>query len=157
MSSFVIGKAEYIKAAGVIAGIAEEEESNPVPRFYVYDYQRGRKMTGADFYDAFCECFQMNAISVSEQYKDNEIYTDSDYYLGLYERAKKAGKAAARDPEKLKRTVYDLADFLQSAEYQTEKEAYFFKMKMIFNEILVQLFGLLWPHECECWGEFTVV
>lgn len=158
MSSFTIGKAEYIKAAGVIAGIVEGTSfgRNEV---YIYDYQKSKKMTADDFYNCFVECFEMNALSVYEQYKERHpedvLDTDTEPYTEEFKEYQKIGRNALLDPEKLCEIIFNLRDFLKSAEYQTEKEAYFFKMKMIFNEILVQLMGLLYPHECECWGDFN--
>ena len=156
MSSFTIGKAEYVKAAGIIAGIVEAT-SRGISEVYIYDYQSQRKMTEADFYDRFVECFEMNALSVHEQYSycpGEELFTDSNDYMKEFDEYKKIGRGAAYDRKKLSEIIFNLRDFLQSAEYQTENQAYYFKMKMIFNEILVQLMGLLYPHECECWGSF---
>lgn len=46
MSSFVIEKKEYVKAAGLVAGIAESKEI----WFYSYKVQRNRK--AEDYYKA---------------------------------------------------------------------------------------------------------
>ena len=154
MSSFVIEKREYIKAAGAIAGIVEAS-SRGINEVYIYDHQAGRKMTEADFYNRFVECYEMNAISVQEQYPMDELCTDSNDYMTEFKEYKKIGRRAAFDDRKLREIIFNLRDFLKSVEYQTEKEAYYFKMKMLFNEILVQLIGLLYPHECECWGDFN--
>ena len=37
-------------------------------------------------------------------------------------------------------------------QYQTEKEAYFWKMQMYFNRILVALMKYAFPGEVESWG-----
>lgn len=154
MSSFVIEKAEYIKAAGAIAGIIEGSNYG-IREVFVYDYQNHRRMEDKDFYNRFVECFEMNSLSVQEQYTDGDRYTDSNDYMDLFFEYKNVGKKSAYDDCKLREIIFNLRDFLRSAEYQVEKEAYFFKMKMLFNEILVALMGLLYPHECECWGNFN--
>ena len=159
MSCFVIGKEEYVKAAGAVAGLVA---GNPFRReIFIYDYQRQKKMNGKDFYDCFVELFQMNALNVYEYYSprhpEDELYTDSNDYAGLFKEWERIGKAAARDPEKRQKIIFNLRDFFRSAQYQTaENDAYFFKMKMIFDDVLVALMEMLYPHECECWGEFQV-
>ena len=154
MSSFIIGKTEYVKAAGAIAGIVEGSNRG-INEVFVYDYQSRHRMGDKEFYDRFVECFEMNSLSFQEQYRETELYTDSNDYKDLFSKYKKIGKSAVFDDKKLRKIIFDLRDFMKSAEYQTEKETYFFKMKMFFNEILVQLMGLLYPHECECWGDFN--
>lgn len=160
MSSFVIGKEEYVKAAGIIAGIVDASNRG-ISECFVFDYQRDRRMTEKDFYDCFVELFQMNALSVHEYYgprhPEDELYTDSNDYQKTFKEFQKIGRAAALDPGKLQRIIFNLRDFFRSAQYQTmESNAYFFKMKMIFDNILVSLMGLIYPHECECWGSFEV-
>ena len=161
MSCFVIGKEEYVKAAGCVAGIVEASNRGNRENVFIYDYQRQKKMEGRDFYDCFVELFQMNALNVYEYYSprhpEDELYTDSNDYMKLFGEWQKKGREAARDDQKLKRAIFNLRDFFRSAEYQTaENDAYYFKMKMIFNNILVALMELLYPHECECWGDFNI-
>lgn len=148
MSSFVIGKSEYVKAAGAVAGIASASR-----HFWVYDYRSNRNMTDEDYYNRFCECFMMNAISVQEQYHDETAELDDNDYKALFNQYRKKGISAFCNPSVLRNMIYELRNFFSSAAYQTEKEAYFFQMKMLFNEILNQLFGLLDHEERESWGE----
>ena len=160
MSSFVIGKLEYIKAAGAVAGIAEFYK-NSVDNIFVYDYQHNHKMETEDFYNCFVEFFNMNALSVYEQYsprhEDETLYSDSEEYKNDFIKYMRIGKNACFYPEKLNKIIFDLRDFLQSAMYQTENEAYFHKIKMISNSIIVELMKLLEPaHNCTCWGDFNI-
>ena len=150
MSSFVIGKEEYIKAAGVIAGIAD------VKNIWLYDYSQNRNSTPEDYYRRFTECFEMNMLSVQEQYDENVPESDSNEYMETFKAYMQKGKNAAMYPEKLKNIIMDLWQFFRSAQYQTEKEAYYFKMQMYFNSILVALMPYLHSHESECWGEFDI-
>lgn len=148
MSSFTIAKEDYVKAAGVVAGIAQAKD------MWVYSYTVNRNRTPQDYYNDFCECYEMNALSVQEQYHDAEPDTDSNQYLNTFKKYMVIGKQAAFAPNKLNSMIINLMDFFKSAEYQTEKEAYYFKMKMFFNEILVEMLNKANPHECESWGSF---
>ena len=157
MSSFVIGKVEYVKAAGAVAGIVEGFNHGNNECF-VYDYQSNTRYTADGFYRLFVECFEMNALSVHEQYRHHpgeELWTDNADYMQEFRKYQKIGRSAAYDDRKREKIIFDLRDFMRSAMYQTEKEAYFFKMMMAFNQILVALMGTLNPHECECWGDFN--
>lgn len=62
MSSFVIAKEEYIKAAGLVAAIADEK------KFWIYNYKEGRNFLESDYYDCFVLAYKYNAYSVREQY-----------------------------------------------------------------------------------------
>ena len=160
MSSFVISKEDYITAAGVIAGIIEGTKNNR-NEVYLYNYEIGRRMTDEDLHKAFTECFEMNALNVYEYYKPrhpkDELYTDSNEYREMFKFAKNVGYVSIKQPAELRRIIYNLRDFFQSAAYQTaENEAYFWKMTTFFNRITVALMGLLYPHECECWGQMKL-
>ena len=158
MSSFVIGKEEYIKAAGIVAGIKDIHND-----IWMYDYELGRNMTADDYYNKFVECYDMNAISVYEQYKprhDDEILcTDSRDYKATFKAYRAKGKAYALRPDALKMAIMELRQFFSSAIYQTEKESYMFKMQMFFNSLLVQLMPYLYRvnrDDIQSWGSFDV-
>lgn len=151
MSSFVIGKEEYIKAAGICAGIAS------IKKMWVYDYIARRNMEPEDYYNRFSECYTMNALSVQEQYQDAEPETDPADYLQTFKTYQAKGRAAATNPEKLRGLILDLRDFFASAQYQTEKESYYFKMQALFNTILVALMPhMAPPRESTCWGSLDI-
>lgn len=151
MSSYVIGKEEYIKAAGVVAGIAS------IKKIWVYDYMARRNMEPEDYYSRFVECFNMNALSVMEQYGDTAPETDSNDYKRTFKAAMMKGKSAAMAPDHLRDMILNLRDFFASAEYQTEKEAYYFKMQMFFDRVLVALLPYMAPpREAACWGSFEI-
>lgn len=150
MSSFVIDKKEYIKAAGISAGLAFTLDRE----FFVYDYELGRKMKQEDFYNKFCEFYKMNAISVAEQYGDAEIETDESDQHRLFNEWRVLGEhLAMRSSYKVQQAVKHLSDFLRSAAYQTEKDAYYFKMTMFFDKLIRQLYEKTTKLDCECWGD----
>lgn len=151
MSSFVIRKEEYVKAAGVIAGIAS------IKKIWVYDYQAGRNMTKEDYYTRFVECFEMNALSVAEQYHDDFPEMDATEYKDIFNYGYDYGRTTtAMEPHHLPELIMKLRSFLRSAIYQTETESYMFKMKMLFNEILVELMKYMYNGEVDDWGSLDI-
>lgn len=152
MSSFVINKKEYIKAAGAVAGLADVHE------IWYFSYETQRNMNADDYYNKFVECFEMNALSVQEQYKDKDVWTDSNDYKAEFKKAFNYSKFATMDYRKEQELVFELLQFFSSAEYQTEKESYYYKMKMFFNQILVSLFKAVFMkgYESESWGSFNI-
>jgi len=152
MSSFVIGKKEYIKAAGVVAGIAEELRD-----FWLYNYEKGRKYTETDYYDTFSEFFTMNALSVQMQYGDKVAAEDPEKYEKDFRECKKIGVQIARNGGNVLRdAALELNDFFRSAIYQTEYEPYMWKMSMFFDRVISQLFEKMFRHECNSWGSLEI-
>jgi hypothetical protein len=151
MSSFVISKKEYIKAAGIVAGIAEGFGYG-FNKFYFWDYETERNSTAEDFYRNFSEFHKMNALSVQEQYNDDTAELNNEEYLDTFGEYMRKGRKATAAPEELKKYFLNLRSFFRSCEYQTEKEAYFWKMKMYFNELLNAIVGYVLPSEVDSWG-----
>lgn len=159
MSSFTIGKREYIKAAGIVAGIAEASgQGNGCRQLWLYDYETRRNSTPEDYYRRFAECYTMNALSVAEQYHDREAETDGNDYKRDFNAALKTGKKLYFEGgEKLKMAIMELHHFFGSAIYQTEKYEYMFKMQFFFFQIESQLMRYLYPVEnLSSWGELVI-
>ena len=148
MSSFVISKKQYVKAAGIIAGISESARD-----FWLYDYEAGRNSTPDDYYNRFSECYNMNALSVQDQYGDTEPETDGDDYKDIFKEYRKKGKDIYFFGDK-KKAIIELLHFFNSALYQTETEAYYFKMQLYFYRIIVALLQYCDSsyHNSESWG-----
>ncbi len=66
MSSFILDKNEFIKAAGIMCGI---EESKRDKHQYFIDNVKRR----------FEECYELNVDSVNEQYGDHNTYDNCPY------------------------------------------------------------------------------
>lgn len=145
MSSFVIGKNEYIKAAGLVAGLAKGLD------LWFFDIAKGKRFDDDTFYTKFVECFEMNALSVQEQYRESSPYTDSNEYRKEFEEYKNSGYYMAVSKEGIKNAIMELKQFFDGCIYQTEKEAYMYKMQMLFNDILVKLMPQLHKVECTSW------
>ena len=157
MSSFVIGKEAYIKAAGIIAGISEASNRGNGSHIWLYDYESGRNANAEDYYKRFVECYEMNALSVQEQYKDHDLESDNSKYMTTFKKAVAAGRALYYNGgEKLKKAIMELRHFFESAIYQTEKPEYMFKMQFYFNNISAQLMQFLYICEPESWGNLEI-
>ena len=152
MSSFVISKKEYIKAAGVVAGIAEAKRD-----FWIYNYEKGRKYTEADYYDTFSEFFTLNALSVQMQYGDKIAAEDPAEYKKEFKAAVNLGKQLVYAGNKaVNDAAVELNDLFRSAIYQTEYEPYMWKMSMFFDRVISEIFESVNPHECRSWGSIEI-
>lgn len=146
MSSFVINKEDYVKAAGLVAGISAAND------LWIYSYEYNKKMEQEEFYKKFIECFEMNALSVQEQYRDEEPETDSNSYTDVFKKCFMKGKTAHMNYKTEQKIFFDLRHFFKSSLYQTEKESYYFKMKMFYNEIIMEMVKIFENTESESWG-----
>lgn len=159
MSSFVVSKEEYIKAAGMVAGIAEAKGNNygVSDRFWIYDYVTGRNMTPEDYYRNFVECYDMNALSVQEQYHDNDRGRDDNEYLDTLNEYRAKAKRKAISPDALQDMILNLHGFFRCAEYQTENKGYYWKMITFFNRINEALLPLMAPaRSVDGWGSLEL-
>lgn len=154
MSSFTIAKKEYIKAAGLVAGIAEAYNRGP-HNFWIYNYETGRNSTPEDYYKAFEKFYNMNALSVAEQY-DEAPETDTEDYKTDFNLYRNKGHQAITDPGNLKKYMMELRNFFHSAIYQTEKDSYMWQMQLYFDRILDQLIGVIFPGDWESWGTLEI-
>lgn len=78
MSSFIVEKKEFIKAAGIMCGIEENKRfKNP----YFIDNVKKR----------FEECYELNVDSVNEQYGDHNAY-DNCAYQKTFDEYRAKGK-----------------------------------------------------------------
>lgn len=151
MSSFTIDKKEYIKAAGILSGIKETNRD-----FWIYDYNAGKPMEDKEFYNLMEEFYTMNALSVAEQYHDDAPETDSNKYMDLFKEYKNIARTLSLHPDKLKQLIIELHDFLHSAIYQTEKDAYMHKMIYHAGVIDSALMPYMYKHEVKSWGAVDI-
>ena len=157
MSSFVIDKKNYIIAAGIIAGISEASNRGNGAHVWLYDYESGRNAAADDYYRQFCRMFDMNCLSVAEQYHETDPWTDGKEYRREFAAAIKTGKSLYMNGgDKLKKAIMELRQFFHSAIYQTEKYEYLFQMQMYFYGIEDQLMEFLYPYEPESWGDLKI-
>lgn len=80
MSSFVIRKKEYIKAAGLLYGI-EESKGIYTHRWWLNHIR-----------ERFVECYRMNVSSVAEQYGDEDTGDIEPDYDDVFEKYRALGR-----------------------------------------------------------------
>lgn len=158
MSSFTIAKQEYMKAAGLVSGIAEEL------KIWLYDYETRRNSTKEDYKRCFAECYTMNSISVMEQYRGDEVgapANDTNEYTADFNKYYETGKQLCYEGGAgLLHAIQELDSFFHSAIYQTEKDAYMFKMIMFFGDLTAKMFSAYHKqyggYEIKSWGNLEI-
>lgn len=123
MSSFVISKREYIKAAGLLYGI---EEKSQYPHKYFLDNVRKN----------FCHVYELNVASVNEQYGDDGA-CDSCEYDEVFKRYCYVGRCI--NDATLKELLPCLLMFFRSSLYQIENEEYAKEVGAFFFECFTKL------------------
>lgn len=172
MSSFVIDKREYTKAAGFMAAVIETKNYYREPVMYLWNRRQNRPYEAADVLSDFRRVYAINAAAVAEQYHDAQREQDSADYLAEFEAAKAAGLQLMRrgytmgqaDAVKsLRRAVYGVISFLRSAQYQIEGEEHEKRFFRIVNKYYRGLYAVLQrldgftSDEIGCWGSFDAM
>lgn len=120
MSSYVISKEDYSRAAGFCAGLADAKYLGE-PALWMWHYGENRVYTARDYLPAFHWLYRLNARSVMLQYGDDEPENDPDEYRAEYEAArKKAFDMYTFHPQKLNKACDNFAGFIHCMLYQTE-------------------------------------
>jgi len=167
MSSFVISKSEYMKAAGFLAGLAEEKNCYREQLLRMWNYRDDRVMNDQDFIDAFTTLYKYNALSVQKQYKDKEAENDSKKYSKEFAATKKATKQMVLDwhlerNRNIEMTIYKFQSFSNSILYQIEDEELSTKARFFLAKVQMKLFEVLREfngiseEETTSWGDFNV-
>lgn len=129
MSSFVISKREFVKAAGLLYGI---EESKRHSHQYFLD----------NVYKNFCQCYEYNVDSVNEQYGDSAAKDDYDY-LSVFNNYRRAGEKIWLGFDRRMMSKNDLRNsliwFFTSVLYQIENEELHEKVAAFFFTCTVKM------------------
>lgn len=172
MSSFVIDKKEYTKAAGFLAAVIETKNYYREPVVYLWNKRERRPYEAEDVRRDLQRVYTINAAAVAEQYHDAQREQDSADYLAEFEAAKAAGIQLMRrgyalgNPDAVKdlrRAVYGVISFLHSARYQIEGEDYEKRFFRIVNKYYRGLYAVLQKldgftsDEIGCWGSFDAL
>ena len=128
MSSFVVNKVEFIKAAGLIYGVLNNrrEKSN-----YFLSH----------LYDKFVECYMANEESVAEQY-DEEVSYDDKEYKDVFEAYKAKGSRfeyewlCGRGEMSVTTLKASLHKFFNSVLYQIENERLYERTAAFFYQCI---------------------
>ena len=112
MSSFVISKKEYIKAAGLVCGVASCSKYGGSPKFC------------ANVKKQFEHIYNLNVYSFEEQY-DEDVEKDTCDYESVFNDYKKLGRRiymGCVSNMSLDKLRYSLVKFFGSITYQIENE-----------------------------------
>ena len=154
MSSYIISKQEYMKAAGLVSGIASEKE------VWIYDFEKGRNSTPEDYKRRFTDIFQMNAASVKEQYHGDNVGVpgeDPDEYADAFNGFYKLGKQLCYNGGAvLRKGIDELNSFFGSILYQIENDDYNEKAANYLDKVLVALYKAAAGRELDSWGTLEI-
>lgn len=145
MSSYVIDKVEYVKAAGIMCGF---ESAKRDPHKYFVDTIRSR----------FNDVYMWNVKSVAKQYGEKEVYDDNEYD-DTFEKYKVIGRKVYRasfDVMPLNELRTCLFYFFRSALYQIEDELYAAKASEVFLECLTKLYEKEIYNVDGWWGKIEI-
>ena len=152
MSSFVIAKSDYIRAAAFLAAAAGHQDYYGDPVLSLWNARAGRRYTAEDIQRDFTRLYEINAADVAEQYRNATRCTDPESYSEEFAATKAAaaqllnrGYTLERDTERkqLQRVTYGLIEFLNSARYQIEGEENTRRALRIMNKYYRGLYALL--------------
>lgn len=139
MSSFVISKIEYIKCAGLVAGLTRNNK-----------FARG----DGEIYDRFSLFYVLNAESVQEQYEEEECETDNREYRDEFQKCK---NFAMRSRNKAL-LIKGISHFMRSVLYQVEdmeksekiaRDFVFYLGSMLESDVMREV-------ELQWWGEVNL-
>jgi len=113
MSSFIVGKIEYVKVAGLMYGI-EEAKRDP-HRWFLENVRK-----------EFEHCYLLNVISFNRQYGDS-VVPEEDGYDAEFEAMRRVGRRIYGETDTRRMTLEKLRpmlqEFFQSVLYQIEDDA----------------------------------
>lgn len=142
MSSFVINKSEYVKAAGLMYGI---EASKNLPNKYFLENVRKN----------FVKCYELNVDSVNEQYGDKSGKDGADYD-NLFDMYRQIGVNISYSEAQFSELRIRIIKFFRSVLYQIENEKMSQFVAAFFFECTSKLFN---SEVCEVegwWGDIEL-
>lgn len=145
MSSFVIDKKEYVKAAGIMYGF--ESAKRDAHKYFV-DTIRAR----------FNDVYKWNVMSVAKQYGEEPTY-DANEYDDVFEKYKTIGRKAYRasfDVMPLNELRVRLWSFFRSSLYQIEDDTLSAKASEVFMSCLSKLYERDMRQVEGWWGEIEI-
>jgi len=156
MSSFVVSKSEYIKAAGFVAGLAEASKQYSKYPMWVFDHESNRNSTADDYKRNFAAMYKLNALSVQEQYDDDKPENDTNDYNYEFLASMRLGKRIyIGTVEERQRALHILDEFISCCLYQTENDVYSAIMGRYFNGIFRAVYAQFFPNHDTVWGDFN--
>ena len=167
MSSFVISKVEFMKAAAFCAALAEEKDCYREQLLRMWNSRDNKVMDEKDFIEAFTVLYKYNALSVQKQYHDKEAENDTKKYVKEIAETKKATKQMILDwhmerNHSIELAIYKFQSFSQSILYQIEDPEYSAKTQFFLAKLQIHLFKVLRnfngidEEEVTSWGDFNI-
>ena len=146
MSSFVINKREYVKAAGLMYGIEASEKAN-AHRYFLENVHKN-----------FVKCYELNVDSVNEQYGDEsgKDFSDYDYEFTQFCKIGERIKCGLHKNMTFEELRINLMNFFRSVLYQIENDEMSQFVAAFFFECTSKLFG---SELCEVegwWGDIEL-
>lgn len=146
MSSFIISKKEYIKAAGLVCGVASCSKYGGSPRFC------------ANVKKQFEHIYELNVYSWCEQC-DEDIEKDTCDYESVFNDYKALGRRIYMGLESkmsLDMLRYSLINFFRSASYQIENEDANMEATSYFYTCIEMLFENKTDNINGFWGSIDI-
>lgn len=161
MSTFLIDKIEYARAAGVVAGFIKADKETGGEALHLWCEDEQKVYDDVLLVRDFLKCHAINrAASGDEGVSD----CDGNDCLLAFKAAKDNAANLWRDPnsEPLKQQFWELSQFLDSALYQCDEPATkpgdLAWMEQLFSAIRLQIVCVLYKeHATESWGELQIV
>ena len=152
MSSFVINKSEYMKAAGVVIGAMAEAGRDD---WWLYDRGLGRALSQEDMVEKFRWLYRENVKDVNEKYGEDSPGDDLPRNLEIVEGKTAWGKA---DRAGRGQIVSEMHEFFDSIRYQIEDNKRSEIVSAFLDKVLINLYKSLrlWKEEPDSWGELNI-
>lgn len=147
MSSFVIDKIEFVKAAGLMYGFENNKREKHIYFLNVV-------------YDKFIECWRNNIKSVCKQYNEDEsVYEDNNNYKEVFEKYRKVGAKifmGLNAPMTRHEFAFSMMSFFNSVLYQIEDDDLHNKCAAFFFTCTTKLFEIEIRKVDGWWGRVDI-
>lgn len=175
MSSFIINKDEYLKAAGFVSAMVETTTRLQESIFWLWNKRENRTYTADDVKKDFARLYKINFKAVYDGYhrtpRSEEFAPDTAEYTAEFDRYKAQGLTLVRkgytllqttEKEKLRKAVYALTQFFDSVLYQIDDDKNQKSALKIMNKYYRKLYSILHhldhntTGDLQSWGKFNI-
>lgn len=158
MSSYLINKDDYVRVAGVIAGIGTSISWLREQYIYKYNWEEQRVYTALDFYHDIMKLYELNYLDMG-----CKSMPDENAYTNEYSKAFRYGKEVVEfKRSELADLIRNIHKFFQSVNYQIDNKELNRQANEIMNSYLVALYNIRnnfetnYNSNIEYWGEFKI-
>ena len=146
MSCFIIDKIEYVKAAGLLYGVTEQDEDMLHSRFL------------ANIRENFMDAYKKNVQSVNERYNEN-TKPEEEEYDEMFEVYRVLGHEIGTNTNatmNMEQFRWSLYHFFGSVLYQIENQQLHMEVSAYFYQVMTNLFYEKIHQSGTWWGEVSV-